>query len=176
MDEAAEKAKARMLDSANRLKEQMADRCWTCHTDPCYCGALDEYRRKYYGKAPEPIHEWLRDDETYRQKETRVTNPKTGGEKGSKPAQVGAVDPASLLELASVAGMGSDKYARYNFARGVDWSLFFDAMMRHSLAFWGGEDMDPESGLPHMAHAAWHACALLTMMRRHRDLDDRFPR
>ena len=126
--------------------------------------------------AREPVHEWLRDDETYRPKETRVTNPKTGGEKGSKPAQLGAVDPASLLELASVAGMGSSKYARYNFCKGVDWSLFFDAMMRHSLAFWGGEDVDPESGLPHMAHAAWHACALLTMMRRHRDLDDRFPR
>jgi hypothetical protein len=107
--------------------------------------------------------------------EVRVTNATTGGAKGKKPAQLGAVDPHSLLEVAAVAGFGGDKYERYNFTKGFEWSLSFDAFLRHSLAFWGGQDNDEESGLPHMAHAAWHALTLLTFMRHHPELDDRFP-
>ncbi len=107
--------------------------------------------------------------------EVRVVDPDTGGEKGQKLAQVGAVDPAALLEVGKVAGFGTEKYARYNFAKGYAWSLSFDAMMRHVLAFWNGEDIDPESGLPHMAHAGWHSLALLTFSMRERGTDDRFP-
>lgn len=105
--------------------------------------------------------------------ETRVVDPVTGGEKGQKLAQLGAVDPAALMEVARVAGFGAEKYARYNFAKGYAWSLSFDAMMRHLLAFWGGEEGDPESGLPHLAHAAWHCLALLTFQERGRGTDDR---
>ncbi len=109
--------------------------------------------------------------------ETRVTHPTTGGEKGRKPQQLGALDPRSLLEIAEVAGWGADqKYSRYNMMRGYDWSLCFDALCRHLLLFWDGEDLDPESGLPHIAHVAWHATTLLTFMRRHPELDDRPPR
>jgi len=109
--------------------------------------------------------------------EVRVTNAKTGGQKGRKPQQLGALDPRSLLEIAEVAGTGAEaKYSRYNFMLGYDWSLSFDALCRHLLAFWDGEDLDMESGLPHMAHVGWHAAALLTFMRRHPELDDRPPR
>lgn len=105
--------------------------------------------------------------------ERRVVNETTGGEKGQKDCQLGAVDPISLMEVGTVAGLGAIKYERYNFLKGYNWSLTFDAMQRHALAFWSGEDCDPESGQPHMAHAAWHCLALLSYMRRHPDLDDR---
>ena len=105
--------------------------------------------------------------------ERRVVNEKTGGEKGQKQAQLGAVDPLSLLELAEVAGYGADKYERFNYLKGYEWSLSMDAMMRHVLAFWAGEDMDPESGLPHPAHAAWHCLALCSYIRRNAEFDDR---
>lgn len=108
--------------------------------------------------------------------EVRVIDPDTGGAKGSKRAQLGAVDPASLLVLAEVAGMGSNKYERYNFLRGYRWSLSFDAMMRHALQFWTGEDTDAESGLPHMAHAAWHGLALVSFLARQLGTDDRPPK
>lgn len=108
-------------------------------------------------------------------KELRVRDPKTGGEKGKKLAQMGALDPRALMAIAEVAGFGSQKYERYNYARGFDWSLSYDAMQRHLNAFWGGEDLDPESGLPHMAHAGWHAMCLLTFSLRGRGNDDRFP-
>jgi hypothetical protein len=97
----------------------------------------------------------------------------TGGEKGVKPARLGAVDPAALLRVAEVAGFGAEKYARYNFARGYEWSKSFDALQRHMLAFWNGEDIDAEFGTPHLAHAAWHCLTLLTFLERGIGTDDR---
>lgn len=107
--------------------------------------------------------------------ETRVVDPKTGGEKGEKLCQMGALDPLALIELGKVAGYGARKYARYNYAKGIKWSLSYDALQRHLMAFWGGEDLDPESRLPHAAHACWHCLCLLTYMLRGRGEDDRFP-
>ncbi len=104
--------------------------------------------------------------------EERITSI-SGGQKGKKSAQLGAIDPVALLVLAEVAGYGSIKYARMNYMRGYDWSLSFDAMLRHLLAFWSGEDIDPESGLPHLGHACWHTLALLSFMRRGLGTDDR---
>jgi Domain of unknown function (DUF5664) len=105
--------------------------------------------------------------------ETRVTDPDTGGEKGEKLAQLGALDPTSLMEVAKVAGYGCKKYARYNFLKGYRWSLSYDALQRHLHAFWGGENIDPESGLPHLAHACWHCLTLLSFSRLHATKDDR---
>lgn len=106
--------------------------------------------------------------------EERVTDPKTGGQKGKKLAELGALDPRALLTVAEVAGFGSRKYARMNYLKGYDWSLSFDAMQRHLLQFWNGQDVDDESGLPHVAHAAWHALALLAFMQRGLGTDDRY--
>jgi len=106
--------------------------------------------------------------------EVRETDPTTGGEKGAKLAELGAVDPLALWHLARVAGFGGRKYSRGNYMRGYRWSLSYDAMMRHALAFWMGEEHDTESGAPHMAAAAWHACALVSFSERHLGSDDRY--
>lgn len=105
--------------------------------------------------------------------ETRTTSA-TGGQKGKKGEELGAIDPASLRMLARVAAFGGKKYSRMNYLKGYDWSLSFDAMQRHLLAFWEGEDVDPESGLPHTAHAAWHCLALTSYLTRDLGTDDRF--
>jgi dATP/dGTP diphosphohydrolase len=78
--------------------------------------------------------------------------------------------------VSAVAGFGAEKYERYNFLRGYPWSWSFDALQRHLLAFWAGEDLDPESGQPHLAHAAWHALALTGFQRRAIGTDDRPPK
>lgn len=106
--------------------------------------------------------------------ETIITDPVTGGAKGSKPERLGAVDPRALRILGRVAAMGAEKYATWNFLKGFDWALAFDAMQRHSMAFWEGEDLDPESGLPHMAHAAWHALCLVSFQARELGTDSRY--
>ncbi len=113
------------------------------------------------------------DPPRYLEHETRVVDPVTGGEKGQKLAQLGAIDPNALLELARVAGFGATKYARNNFLKGYAWSLSYDAMMRHMLAFASGEERDPESGLLHTAHASWHALALTAFQQREIGTDDR---
>lgn len=98
----------------------------------------------------------------------------TGGEKGAKQARIGSVDPLALHQLAAVAGFGEQKYARLNYMRGYPWSLSYDALQRHLMLFWSGEDLDDESGLPHLAHAAWHCLTLMSFMQRERGTDDRF--
>jgi len=99
----------------------------------------------------------------------------TGGEKGQKQTQMGAVDPIALGIIGAVAGFGSGKYARYNFTKGYDWSLSYDAMQRHLMAWWTRQDNDPESGLSHLGHAAWHCLALMFFQRTGTGTDDRFP-
>lgn len=107
--------------------------------------------------------------------EERVTDGSTGGQKGKKLTQLGALDPIALIYLARVAGMGANKYAPHNYLKGYNWSLTHDAGQRHALLFWSGEDIDPESGLPHPAHEAWHALAKLSFYLRGIGTDDRPP-
>ena len=105
--------------------------------------------------------------------EIRVTDEKTGGQKGLKLAQLGALDPDAIMSVAEVAGFGATKYERMNYLRGFDWSLAFDAAMRHGMEFWAGRETDPESGLPHAAHAAWQWLCLLSFATRGLGTDDR---
>lgn len=105
--------------------------------------------------------------------EKRFVDPATGGAKGQKQAQLGAVCPKALMEVAKVAGFGGQKYERYNFLKGYPWSLSYDALQRHLNAFWSGDDKDPESGLYHLAHATWHGLALLAFSIRNIGTDDR---
>lgn len=106
--------------------------------------------------------------------EVRVVS-ETGGEKGRKNTEVGFLDPVALELVGKVAGFGATKYASFNFLKGYPWSLSYNALFRHFLAFQRGEDIDPESGLPHMAHAAWQAMALLSFWQRGIGTDDRPP-
>jgi hypothetical protein len=108
--------------------------------------------------------------------ETRTTDHPTGGQHGAKQTQIGALDPVSLMILGRVAGMGALKYSAFNYLNGFDWSLAYNAMQRHANLFWAGENTDPESGLPHIAHAAWMALALLSFHLRQLGTDDRPPR
>lgn len=106
--------------------------------------------------------------------EVVVVNEKTGGMKGAKLETYSHMPVEALAEVARVYGFGAKKYAAHNFRKGYDWSLSYDAMQRHANAFWGGETYDPESGLNHMAHVAWHGLALVSFTNEHPDLDDRY--
>lgn len=107
--------------------------------------------------------------------EVRVVNARTGGAKGSKPERMGLLPWDALVEIAKVYAFGAEKYAPDNWRKGYDWHLSFDALQRHLAAFWTGQETDPESGLPHLSHAAFHVFALLVFSTRERyaDLDDR---
>lgn len=99
--------------------------------------------------------------------ETRVTN-ETGGQKGSKPQQVHQIPVDFLLGLGQVYAVSqADKYpdaapGMPNWALGYDWSLCYSSLHRHLGAFWKGEFIDPDDGLPHLLKAAWHCATLFT--------------
>ena len=106
--------------------------------------------------------------------EVRNTDPKTGGQKGRKLAQHSLIPPEVLHELAELFGRGAEKYDRWNWRKGYDWSLSYDAMHRHLNLFWSGVDFDEETGAKHIVNAMWHCCILSVFMDEHPDKDDRW--
>jgi hypothetical protein len=103
----------------------------------------------------------------------------TGGKKARKPAQIHRLDPLALLYVAEVASWGGAKYDldaegdHYNYLNGFPWSDTHDAGHRHQMLHWSGEDRDPESGLYHIGHAAWHSLCQVSFMIRGIGTDDR---
>jgi hypothetical protein len=79
----------------------------------------------------------------------------------------------SVEELVKVFTFGSHKYADRNWEKGMSWGRVYAALLRHLTAFWRGEELDPESNLPHLAHVVWNAIALLEFTKTHKELDDR---
>ncbi len=64
-------------------------------------------------------------------------------------------DELSAIELMTAAmeyGANKPEYGRNNWKKGMEWSRLIDAAQRHGLAILDGEDTDPESGNPHVAH------------------------
>lgn len=98
----------------------------------------------------------------------------TGGEKGTKEERFDLLPWEALAKVARHYGVGAEKYAAHNWRRGYEWSKSYAALMRHLTAFWSGEDIDEETGSPHMAAVVFHALALLTFMDEHPDFDDRY--
>lgn len=104
--------------------------------------------------------------------EVRVTSS-TGAEKGSKPERYDLIPVEPLRLLARHYHLGSLKYKDRNWEGGYPWSLSYAALQRHANSFWGGEDIDPETGTPHVIAVAWHALALAEYLTTHREMDDR---
>lgn len=88
-------------------------------------------------------------------------------------ARFDLIPPGSLWAVAEIYTYGAGKYADRNWEKGLSWGRVFAAIMRHLWSFWRGEELDEESGLPHLAHAAWDCLALLEYGRTHPELDDR---
>ena len=61
-----------------------------------------------------------------------------------------------LESVAKVMTFGAKKYAD-NGWKGVSKERYLAALMRHFVAYMDGEIIDPESGLPHMAHIRCNA-------------------
>lgn len=86
---------------------------------------------------------------------------------------VSLVPPDFILALAEHYGRGARKYEARNWEKGMFWSRCYDSAMRHLLAFWAGEDVDPETGTPHVIAVAWNMAALHHYMTAYRQGDDR---
>lgn len=79
---------------------------------------------------------------------------------GGKPKMDLVFDglPNALLALGEVLTFGAEKYEAHSW-RGVPGGKerYKAALIRHLIAHSKGEKLDPESGLPHLAHALCNA-------------------
>src|SRR5882724_10637309 len=99
-------------------------------------------------------------------KEIRITDPNTGGQKGSKLPRFDLIPPDALWAIAEHYGRGANKYEDRNWELGYAHGLTVAAMQRHLAQHMMGERIDPETGGLHVAAVAWHAIALLTFVLR----------
>lgn len=83
------------------------------------------------------------------------------------------IPPEALDAFVQVLTYGAEKYEDRNWEKGMPWGRFFAACMRHLWAWWRGETNDPETGLPHLAHACCCIMFLLTYECRGVGEDDR---
>lgn len=97
-----------------------------------------------------------------------------GAKHDAGKAPLDLLSPLALTGTSRVLGFGAAKYAAHNWRRGIAWSRIIGAVFRHLLAFMRGEDIDPESGLPHIDHVACNVMFLQEFYTTRKDLDDRF--
>lgn len=87
------------------------------------------------------------------------TNP--GVKFDQEKPRVDLLPPGALLQIAEVLRYGATKYSERNWEKGLARRRVLSAAIRHLFAYMSGEDLDPESGLPHVAHAG---CCILFLI------------
>lgn len=83
------------------------------------------------------------------------------------------LDSEAIEQLALVLTFGAKKYAADNWRKGISYRRLIAAALRHLFAYLRGEDNDPETGLPHPAHAMCCCMFMIWMAKHRRDQDDR---
>jgi len=90
----------------------------------------------------------------------------------SEKIRLDLVDPLAIEGLASVLTFGAKKYAAHNWRQGISNSRLIAALLRHLFALMRGEEIDPESGLPHIDHVGCCWMFLSNNMKTRPDLND----
>jgi len=81
----------------------------------------------------------------------------------------------ALDEVAMVQAYGHKKYGDFhNYRKGMRVSRSVSCVIRHLRAYMNGEDIDPESGRLHAAHAAARCLFLLQNIVEGTAIDDRY--
>lgn len=78
-----------------------------------------------------------------------------------------------LLDIANVLAFGAHKYSDRNWEKGFTYSRVYGALLRHVFAWWGGEDVDKETEMSHLAHAGCCLLFLLEFLHTNAGTDDR---
>ena len=90
---------------------------------------------------------------------------------------LGLIPPEALLQISEVFGFGAEKYGYNNWrddGHTTQANRTYSSIQRHLNAFWSGEDIDPDSGLSHLAHATTQLMILMIHMQEHPEMDDRY--
>ncbi len=84
---------------------------------------------------------------------SRKPNPKDIA--GREKCPLHLIPGVAEIQVAAVLAHGAAKYGGWNWrVTKIKATSYIAAARRHLAAWLDGEDLDPESGLPHLAHAA----------------------
>ena len=101
-------------------------------------------------------------------------NPKT--RMGVMKPGVSTVPPTAIMMLGAAMKHGAEKYGPFNYREeSISMSVYYDAMWRHLMSWWDGEDFDTDSGLHHLAHVMAGAAIVMDTLELHMIEDDRPP-
>lgn len=107
-----------------------------------------------------------------RGKKTKPTNPKQA--LGIKKVPTHVIPSGVLLEMGLAMMEGGRKYGSHNYrALGARHSTYNDAIERHRIAWWEGEDTDKDSGLHHLVKIIGCCLVMRDSILMGNDVDDR---
>jgi hypothetical protein len=69
--------------------------------------------------------------------------------------------------------MGSEKYAPFNWTKGMPVTEVSESLLRHMFAYLNGENEDKESLELHLSHVMCNCMFLIHIMREKPEIDDR---
>ena len=108
------------------------------------------------------------------EKDIKDMIPEGGLKYDNDKPRMDLLDFDALEGLAKVLTFGAKKYDEHNWRNGISYSRLTAAMLRHLAALQKGEDIDAESGLPHIDHLGCCWMFLSNMTKTRPDLDDRY--
>lgn len=85
------------------------------------------------------------------------------------------ISPGFLMDIGLVLTVSAKcEYDRWNWTKGRYFSEVYASVMRHLVAWYAGQDLDPKTKANHLAHACCQIMFLLEFQRAGREeLDDR---
>lgn len=155
------------------MSDESVDYCKNCYHEKSLHYQVPDQVPGHYTYPCSENKNGLCSCENYIYGETR-TIAASGAQKGTKAERFDLVPVYPLTLLARLYGAGAKKYAAHNWRMGYEWSKSYAAAQRHLTAFWDGEDIDPETGVPHVINVAFHMFALAQYLKDHPELDDRY--
>lgn len=84
------------------------------------------------------------------------------------------LSPIAMVKVAQVMTFGKRKYAKDNWRGGISYTRLIAASLRHIFSYLGGESLDPETGVSHLAHAICDLQMILEFEDTMPEMDDRY--
>lgn len=145
--------------------------------DPCNSEAEQEFKElaRQNIRTVKGVLDFLQGDNNSESKSYDLTDDGTGKKYDNGKPMAGTL--TDVFSRALMAVGACIEYGTHKYPDPKNWQLvdngikrYRDAMVRHLLKYNAGIDKDEETKLPHLAHMAWNALAILELyMQEHKD-------
>lgn len=143
------------IDPIKKITEEIKD----LEKSISYPPLMEQTKRKAKKKIPSAPTETVKYDLTDDGKGKKYDNGKP------MPGTLVNVFPRALLAVGACIEFGTHKYPNPNNWKQVEGAnkRYQDSLMRHLVKHNLGEEKDRETSIPHLAHTAWNALAILEL-------------